>query len=104
MDLGQKIHLKLRGWYEDGDRTFTECPIHITRQATPSEKQGFLEHARGYSTERKTKDELYALAKSRRLINPFKGGAVSIIVVANNYPETLVKTGKANELTSKLNP
>lgn len=52
-------------------------PTHRTRDATPNEKQGFLEHAKGFSTERKTKDELYLLSKSPRLKNPFKGGADS---------------------------
>jgi hypothetical protein len=28
LNLSQKIHLKLRGWYEDGDKTFMECSVH----------------------------------------------------------------------------
>lgn len=35
---------------------------------------------------------------------PVTGGAASITMVSSNYPETLIKKGKANELTSKLNP
>lgn len=33
MNLGQKIHLKLRGWYEEGEKTFMECPIHGVTEA-----------------------------------------------------------------------
>lgn len=28
MNLWQRIHLKLRGWYEDGDKTYLKCPVH----------------------------------------------------------------------------
>lgn len=42
------------------------------RLATDQEKAQFLEQARNYSLERKTKAELYTLSKSPRLKNPFK--------------------------------
>ncbi len=47
-------------------------PITIRRKSTEMEKQSFLNRARDFSVERKTKGELYALSNSPRLKNPFK--------------------------------
>lgn len=33
MNLSQKIHLKLFGYYEDGDKTYMECPVHGLTEA-----------------------------------------------------------------------
>ena len=33
MNLWQGICLKLRGYYEDGDKTFMECPVHGLTEA-----------------------------------------------------------------------
>ncbi len=46
-----------------------EPMYHKGRPATPEEKQGFLQHARGL-VEGHTKDELYALSKCPRLKRP----------------------------------
>ena len=46
-------------------------PIYTRRQATPQEKEGFLQHARDL-VDGHTKDELYAVSGSPRLKRPFK--------------------------------
>ena len=33
MNLWQRIHLKIWGWYRDGDKTYTRCPTHGVTEA-----------------------------------------------------------------------
>lgn len=44
-------------------------PLYKTRAATPTEKQGFLDNAKNL-VESHTKDELYTMSKSERLVKP----------------------------------
>lgn len=47
-------------------------PNEESRPATQEEKNARIEHARSFSLERMSKETLYALSKSPKLINPFK--------------------------------
>ena len=44
-------------------------PLYKTRAATSAEKQGFLDNAKSL-VEGHTKDELYAMSKSKKLVKP----------------------------------
>ena len=47
-------------------------PVWAVRDTTLEERDSLLENTRNYSLERMTKDELYVLSGSPRLVNPFK--------------------------------
>jgi len=46
-------------------------PILDVRPATSDEKAQFIEYARDHSLERMSKEDLYSISSSPRLINPF---------------------------------
>ena len=58
--------------YETGEVYDNGKPVLAQRNTTSEERDAMIENARKFSLERKSKDELYALSGSPRLVNPFK--------------------------------
>lgn len=58
--------------YDTGGIDGEGNPIFAQRPATQEEKDARIENARNFSLERVSKEDLYTLSKSPKLINPFK--------------------------------
>jgi len=58
--------------YDTGEKDEQGKSIWVNRLATPEERAALIENARDHSLERMSAQALYALSKSKRLVNPFK--------------------------------